>query len=58
MRRKQFKNSLNWRVPNPNSAKYSLGRLAFKRGPVKYKAGQIHFVGQKFNLWNSLGPCR
>ena len=55
-RRKQFKKTrLNWRVSNPKSAKYSLGWIPFKGGHAKYKAGQIHFAGQKFSLWDSYG---
>ena len=55
-RRKQFKKArLNWRVSNPKSAKYSLGWIPFKGGHAKYKAGQIHFAGQKLSLWDSYG---
>lgn len=55
-RRKQFKKSrLNWRVSNPNSSKYSLGWIPFKVGHARYKAGQIHFAGHKFSLWDSYG---
>ena len=55
-RRKQFKKTrLNWRVSNPKSSKYSLGWVPFKGGHAKYKAGQIHFAGQKFSLWDSYG---
>ena len=55
-RRKQFKKTrLNWRVSNPQSSKYSLGWIPFKGGHAKYKAGQIHFAGQKFSLWDSYG---
>ena len=55
-RRKQFKKTrLNWRVSNPKSSKYSLGWIPFKGGHAQYKAGQIHFAGQKFSLWDSYG---
>ena len=55
-RRKQFKKTrLNWRVSNPKSSKRSLGWVPFKGGSTKYKAGQIHFAGQKFSLWDSYG---
>lgn len=55
-RRKQFKKPrLNWRVSNPKSSKYSLGWMPFKIGHAKYKAGQIHFAGQHFSLWDSYG---
>lgn len=55
-RRKQFKKTrLNWRVSNHKSSKYSLGWIPFKGGHAKYKAGQIHFAGQKFSLWDSYG---
>ena len=55
-RRKQFKKSrLNWRVSNPKSSKYSLGWIPFKGGHARYKAGQIHFAGQNFGLWDSYG---
>ena len=55
-RRKQFKKTrLNWRVSNPKSSKHSLGWIPFKGGNAKYKAGQIHFAGQKFSLWDSYG---
>ena len=55
-RRKQFKKTrLNWRISNPKSSKYSLGWIPFKGGHAKYKAGQIHFAGQKFSLWDSYG---
>lgn len=29
--------------------------VPFKGGHAKYKAGQIHFAGQKFSLWDSYG---
>jgi len=55
-RRKQFKRlRLNWRVSNPHSSKYSLGWIPFKGGHARYKAGQIHFAGHKFSLWDSYG---
>ena len=55
-RRKQFKKArLNWRVSNPKSPKYSLGWVPFKGGHARYKAGQIHFGGHKFSLWDSYG---
>ncbi|MDD2535979.1 MAG: transposase, partial [Macromonas bipunctata] len=55
-RRRQFKKiRLNWRVSNPKSSKYSLGWIPFKIGHAKYKAGQIHFAGHKFGLWDSYG---
>ena len=55
-RRKQFKKSrLNWRVSNPKSSKYALGWIPFKGGHARYKAGQIHFAGQMFGLWDSYG---
>ncbi|MDD2729507.1 transposase [Malikia sp.] len=55
-RRKQFKRSrLHWRVSNPKSSKYSLGWIPFKGGHARYKAGQIHFAGQHFSLWDSYG---
>jgi len=55
-RRRQFKKTrLNWRVSNPKSAKYSLGWIPFKGGHANYKAGQIHFAGKKFSLWDSYG---
>ena len=55
-RRKQFKKTrLNWRVSNPQSAKYSLGWIPFKGAHARYKAGQIHFAGQKLSLWDSYG---
>ena len=54
--RKQFKKAkLRWRVSNPNSSKYSLGWIPFKARALQYKAGQIVFAGQKFNLWDSYG---
>ena len=58
-RRKQFKKArLNWRVSNPKSAKYSLGWVPFKAGGVKYKAGQVSFLGHRFSLWDSYGLSR
>ena len=42
-------------MSNPKSAKYSLGWIPFKGGHAKYKAGQIHFAGQKLSLWDSYG---
>ena len=58
-RRKQFKKArLNWRVSNPKSPKYSLGWIPFKGGHAKYKAGQTHFGGHKFSLWDSYGLSR
>ena len=54
--RKQFKRAkLRWRVSNPQSSKYSLGWIPFKARALQYKAGQIAFAGQKFNLWDSYG---
>ena len=54
--RKQFKRAkLRWRVSNPQSSKYSLGWIPFKGRALQYKAGQIAFAGQKFNLWDSYG---
>ena len=54
--RKQFKKSkLRWRVSNPQSSKYSLGWIPFKARALQYKAGQIQFAGQRFNLWDSYG---
>ena len=55
-RRRQFKKAkLRWRVSNPQSNKYSLGWIPFKARALQYKAGQIAFAGQKFNLWDSYG---
>lgn len=55
-RRRQFKRArLNWRVSNPKSPKRSLGWIPFKSRAVRYKAGQIHFCGQKISLWDSYG---
>ena len=54
--RKQFKKAkLRWRVSNPQSSKYSLGWIPFKARALQYKAGQIQFAGQRFNLWDSYG---
>ena len=54
--RKQFrKTRLRWRVSNPQSSKYSLGWVPFKARALQYKAGQIHFAGQRFSLWDSYG---
>ena len=58
-RRRQFKRArLNWRVSNPKSSKYSLGWIPFKSRAVRYKAGQIHFAGEKLGLWDSYGLAR
>jgi IS605 OrfB family transposase len=55
-RRKQFKKvRLNWRVSSPKSARRSLGWVPFKAGGVKYKAGQVTFLGHKLSLWDSYG---
>ena len=54
--RKQFKKAkLRWRVSNLQSSKYSLGWIPFKARALQYKAGQIQFAGQRFNLWDSYG---
>ena len=54
--RKQFKKAkLRWRVSNRQSSKYSLGWIPFKARALQYKAGQIQFAGQRFNLWDSYG---
>ena len=54
--RRQFRKAkLRWRVSNPQSSKYSLGWVPFKARALQYKAGQIAFAGQKFNLWDSYG---
>lgn len=56
LRRKQFKKvRLNWRVSDQKSSKRSLGWVPFKRGAIKYKAGQIAFAGYKLSLWDSYG---
>jgi IS605 OrfB family transposase len=58
-RRKQFKRArLNWRVSNPKSARRSLGWVPFKAGGVKYKAGQVTFLGHRLSLWDSYGLSR
>jgi len=55
-RRRQFKRArLNWRVSNPKSSKRSLGWIPFKSRAARYKAGQVHFAGQKLSLWDSYG---
>jgi putative transposase len=55
-RRVQFKKArLNWRVSNPNSARRSLGWIPFKAKTVRYRAGQIHYAGHAFSLWDSYG---
>jgi IS605 OrfB family transposase len=55
-RRKQFKKlRLNWRVSSPKSARRSLGWVPFKAGGVKYKAGQVTFLGHRLSLWDSYG---
>lgn len=55
-RRKQFRKArLNWRVSNPKSARRSLGWIPFKVGGVKYRGGQVSFLGQRFSLWDSYG---
>lgn len=55
-RRKQFKkHKLNWRVSNPESSKYSLGWLPFKKGAIAYKNGQIRYAGKCLSLWDSYG---
>jgi putative transposase len=55
-RRKQFRKlRLNWRVSNPNSPKYSLGWVPLKAASIRYRAGQIHYAGHAFSLWDSYG---
>ena len=55
-RRRQFKRArLNWRVSNPKSSRRSLGWIPFKSRAARYKAGQVHFAGQKLSLWDSYG---
>jgi IS605 OrfB family transposase len=55
-RRRQFKKTrLNWRVSNPNSAKYSLGWVPFRSGSVVYRGGQVRYAGHLFSLWDSYG---
>jgi IS605 OrfB family transposase len=55
-RRRQCKRArLNWRVSNPKSSKRSLGWIPFKSRTVRYKAGQVHFFGQKISVWDSYG---
>ncbi len=53
-RRKQFRKArLNWRVSNPKSPKRSLGWVPFKAVSIKYRAGQLHYAGHAFSLWDS-----
>ncbi len=55
-RRRQFKKArLNWRVSNPKSPKRSLGWVPFKADTIRYRAGQIHYAGHAFSLWDSYG---
>jgi len=55
-RRKQFKKAkLNWRVSNPESSKYSLGWIPFKKGGVVFKNGQVKFAGMHIEFWDSYG---
>ena len=55
-RRRQFKRArLIWRVSNPKSSRRSLGWIPFKSRAARYKAGQVHFAGQKLSLWDSYG---
>ena len=56
IRRKQFKKSkLKWRVSNRKRSTYSMGWVPFKKGSIKYKNGQIKFLGHHFSLWDSYG---
>jgi putative transposase len=53
-KRKQVrKPRLNWRVSDMASPKHSLGWVPFKGDHVKYKAGQVQFMGIRFSLWDS-----
>lgn len=55
-RRQQFqKAKLNWRVSNPDSARYSLGWVPFKKSALAYRNGQVHFRGVALSVWDSYG---
>lgn len=46
---------LRWRVSNPKSSRYSRGWIPFKSQALRYRAGQISFLGHHFSLWDSYG---
>jgi len=53
-RRKQCKKAkLRWRVSG--GSRKSLGWIPFKAPCIKYQNGQIKYLGQFFNLWDSYG---
>lgn len=53
-RRKQFKKSkLKWRTSG--GSRRSLGWVPFKKGQLKYKAGQCWFAGNFISVWDSYG---
>ncbi len=54
-RRQSKKERLNWRVSNPKSPKRSLGWVPLKADTIRYRAGQIHYAGYAFSLWDSYG---
>lgn len=59
-RLRQFKRQrLNWRVSDKASPKYSLGWVPFKKGALRYKAGQLRFNGINIGVWDSydLSKC-
>jgi putative transposase len=58
-RLRQFKRQrLNWRVSDKASPKYSLGWVPFKKGTLKYKAGQLRFNGINISVWDSYGLAK
>jgi IS605 OrfB family transposase len=53
-RRKQFKKGrLAWR--KSGGTRRSLGWVPFKASALRYKAGQVHYMGQALSLWDSYG---
>jgi hypothetical protein len=54
IRRRQFRKvKLRWRVSN--GSRRSLGWIPFKASAIRYRNGQVHFMGQALNLWDSFG---
>jgi putative transposase len=53
-RRKQFRKvRLRWRVSS--GSRRSLGWIPFKASAIRYRNGQVHFMGRALSLWDSFG---
>lgn len=52
-RKKAKKSKLRWRISN--GPKRSLGWIPFKIEGIAFRAGQLRYLGNAFNIWDSYG---